>query len=282
MHLRRIVVGILVVAFGAGCGPDGSAPSPEPAKIQSKEVAGPVLTDVLPDFVPWNREELRTFALTTANGSDRLVSCDDWTQVDPTPITGQRIISFQLGSANLGLGHLRIRRGAQMPDGWHMYQTTSQIDQDGQCSAIETEIAVVPSGQSGRWLPLASFSLYSVTEDGGIGDLVVCQMKRWCCLSSTPTCSGITAQAPCALGFQTDNINAGTRDVYPFHWLDQFVPIQDVPSGQYWFLHWINPAGVLIESDSTNNGLWLLIEIDQEAGTARIVDMPEDSQCPML
>jgi hypothetical protein len=246
------------------------------ALIGGSVAQGGVLTDVLPDMYPWSAEEVQTLRTATANGNDRLVSCDDWTQIDPTNISGQRIITFQVGSANLGQGHLRTRRESQS-DGWHFFQTTSQVDADGTCSATEQEIAIIPPGQGSRWLPLASFSLYTVAEDGGLGDLVVCQMKRWCCLISLPTCN---TNPPCSLARQTDDINAGTRDVYPFHWQDQFVPIENVPSGQYWFVHTINPAGLIIESDYSNNDVYMLIEIDQETNSATVVVPPEPDQCP--
>jgi lysyl oxidase len=280
MNRIGVVPAILAAAILISCGPQGSGGMDRFNLNTQKAPLQPqgALVDVLPDMQPWSYEEVATFGLAYANSNDRLVSCADWTQISPEFITGQRIITFQLGSANLGLGHLRIRRGPLMPDGWHFFQTTSQIDGAGQCSATEQEIAVVPPDQNGRWLPLASFSLYTELDDGSVGDLVVCQMKRWCCLGSVPTCNNITP--PCPLGYQTDNINAGTRDVYPFHWQDQFVPIQDVPSGRYWFEHRINAAGVLIESDYTNNSLWFKIEINREADTVQIVEYPDGSVCP--
>lgn len=249
------------------------------ALISGGFAQGGVLTDVLPDMQPWAAEEISTFGIAPggANSNDKLVSCDDWTNIDPTNISGQEIITFQVGSANLGRGHLRTRRESR-EDGWHFFQTFSQIDEVGTCSAVEQEIAVIPPGQGSRWLPLASFSLYNVAEDGGVGDLVVCQMKRWCCLISITTCN---TNPPCSLASQTDSINAGTRDVYPNHWQDQFIPVQNVPSGQYWFKHTINPAGLLIESDYSNNDVWFLIELNQEASppTARILSS-EQTMCP--
>jgi hypothetical protein len=233
--------------------------------------------DILPDMSPiWASYSLQDIRIVAANSNDRVVSCDDWTVIDPTPITGQRVLSFTLGSPNLGIGHLRTRR-EMTSDGWLYYQTTSQLNEDGSCSSIEQPIAIVPVGQTGRWLPLAKFTLYQVTDNGGVGDVVSCQMKRWCCLVSSPTCPVVP---PCSLPRRGDDIDAGARDVYPFHFQDQFIPIQDVKSGLYWVEHEINPAQVLIESDYENNKLMFQIYLDQEAGTVEITLPPDDPpQC---
>jgi hypothetical protein len=232
----------------------------------------------LPDFVPiWRADSFQDIAIDTARSNDRLVSCDDWTAIDPTPITGQRILTFRLGSPNFGQGHLRTRR-VMTGDGYVFYQTTSQLNQDGSCTSIEQPIAVVPLDQAGRWLPLAKFTLYQVTDDGGVGDVVACQMKRWCCLISIPTCS---VSPPCSLPCQGDCIDAGARDVYPFHWQDQFIPIEGVPSGYYWVEDEINPAQVLIESNYDNNKMMFQIYLDQEARTVTVTMPPDDpGTCP--
>jgi hypothetical protein len=135
-------------------------------------------------------------------------------------------------------------------------------------------------GQAGRWLPLGSFALYEELPDGSVGPQIVCQMKRWCCLISIPTCD---TSPPCSLPCQGDCINAGTRDVYPFHWQDQFVPVEGLPSGNYWFEHVINPGNILIEADYTNNSMFFKINLDQEAGTVAIVEPPDPAfaQCPL-
>ncbi len=234
--------------------------------------------DVLPDFVSiWRSYSLQDIRIDSARSNDRLVSCEDWTLIDPNPIEGQPVLSFTLGSPNFGQGHFRTRRVAT-DEGWVFYQTTSQVDGDGNCTSIERQIAVVPQGQPGRWLPLASFSLYEVTDDGGVGARVVCQMKRWCCLVSSPTC---TVNPPCSLPVQGDGINAGARDVYPFHWLDQFIPIDGVPSGLYWVEHRVNPANIFIESNYDNNSMMFKIMLDQEAGSVTVVEEPVNpGDCP--
>lgn len=238
-------------------------------------------TEILPDFRPiWSTLSLGDIAIDTARDNDRLVSCDDWTVVDPTPITGQRVLSFTLSSPNFGRGHFRTRREAT-DRGWVIYQTTSLLNDDGTCSSIEDEIAVVPADQAQerRWLPLAKFTLYEVAEDGGVGPALVCQMKRWCCLLSKPICN---INAPCSLPCDDLGgcIDAGARDLYTFHWQDQFIPIEGIPSGVYWVEHVINPANVLIESNYDNNSMLFMIELNQEAGTVRVVQEPKDPGCP--
>jgi hypothetical protein len=90
------------------------------ASNAAAKVGGPSLTDILPDFRPWwGLSGMQDIRIDHAQTNDRLVSCDDWTQIDPRPITGQRVLSFTLASGDLGAGHLRISR-LSMADGIHM------------------------------------------------------------------------------------------------------------------------------------------------------------------
>ncbi len=281
MRLQALFLGgaMLVVA---GC--DGTAPSKVSQPITQAQTNGGGLTYFLPDFRPWwASDSVRDIRMDVGRSNDRLVSCDDWTLVDPNPPTGMRVLSFTLSSPNFGQGDLRLRHNST-PAGIEMYQTISQMDADGVCSAVEiaTPVAVIPnrSDQSGRWLPLAKFALYTIAENGGVGDRVACQIKRWCCLGSAPTCA--TRGACPRLPTSSDNLEAGARDVYPFHWTDQFLPIDGIPSGTYWFEDEINPGGIMMESDYTNNSMFFQIAIDQEAGTVQIVQDPDGSfsTCP--
>jgi len=280
MRVQALVLGgaMLVVA---GC--DGTTPSKVSQPIAEAQTNGDGLTYVLPDFRPWwASDSVRDIRFDVGRSNDRLVSCDDWTVVGDAP-TGMTVLSFTLSSPNFGQGDLRLRRN-YTPDGIEMYQTISQMDADGVCSAVEiaTPVAVIPnrSDQSGRWLPLAKFALYTIAADGGVGDRVACQVKRWCCLGSSPTCA---TRGTCPrLPLSSDNIEAGARDVYPFHWTDQFLPIDGIPSGTYWFEDEINPGGIMMESDYTNNSMFFQIAIDQEARTVQIVQGPDGSfsTCP--
>jgi len=241
-------------------------------------------TYILPDFRPWwSGSSVGDIRFDTGRSNDRLVDCDDWTSVGPVP-TGMAVLSFTLSSPNFGAGDLRLRR-QPMPDGSiEMYQTIWAMDADGVCTAVETDVpvAVIPPGslQSGRWLPLAKFALYTVAEDGGIGDRVACQIKRWCCLGSSPTCA--TRSGCGQLPQRSDNLEAGSRDQYPFHWTDQFLPVEGIPSGTYWFEDEINPGGIMWESDYSNNSMFFMINIDQESRTVQIVQEPDGSfaTCP--
>jgi len=241
-------------------------------------------TYIMPDFRPWwSPSSIGDIRFDVGRSNDRLVDCDDWTSVGAVP-TGMAVLSFTLSSPNFGAGDLRLRRQS-MPDGSiEMYQTVWAVDVDGVCTAIEgdTPVAIIPPGslQAGRWLPLAKFALYNVNDDGSVGDRVACQMKRWCCLGSTPTCA--TRSGCPALPGRSDNLEAGSRDQYPFHWTDQFVPVEGLPSGTYWFEDEINPGGIMWESDYSNNSMFLMININQEARTVTVVQEPDGSfaTCP--
>jgi len=241
-------------------------------------------TFYLPDFRPWwSGDSIRDIHFDVGRSNDRLVSCDDWTAIDPTPPVGIPVLTFTLSSPNFGQWDLRLRR-QMTSQGIEMYQTVSYMDPSGVCSAIETDvpIAIIPNDpiQNGRWLPLAKFALYDIAEDGGPGNRLSCQIKRWCCLGSSPTCN---TRGPCPrLPTQSDNIEAGARDVYPPHWTDQFLPVDGIPTGDYWFEDEINPGGIMWESDYGNNSMFLMIHIDQEARTVEILVPPDDSfaTCP--
>ena len=285
MKLRLLALLLSGAALAlAGC--DGASP-PKASQTTTQAAENGEGMFFYPDFRPyWSSDSLRDIRMDVGRSNDRLVSCDDWTQIDPTPPTGMRVLSFTLSSPNFGQGDLRLRHNTT-PDGIELYQTISWMNPDGTCGGVETEqpVAVIPNGpgQAGRWLPLAKFALYTVADDGGIGDRVACQTKRWCCLGSAPTCP---TRGPCPrLPTESDNIEAGARDVYPFHWTDQFLPIEGIPSGTYWFEDEINPAvpvPVMWESDYTNNSMFFMINIDQEAGTVQIVQEPDGSfaTCP--
>ena len=247
----------------------------------TKAIAGDVMY-YLPDFRPiWSASSIQDIQFDLGRSNDRLVSCDDWTSIDPNPPTGMTVLTFTLSSPNFGEGDLRLRH-QNTADGIAMYQTISYMDSDGVCAAVETEepIAVIPAGQSGRWLPLAKFALYEVAEDGGLGKQIACQIKRWCCLVNSPMCM---TRGPCPqLPFQMDNLNAGSLDTYPRHFQDQFLLIEGIPSGVYWFEDEINPGGIMWESDYTNNSMFLMIAIDQEARRVDVIIPPDDSfaSCP--
>jgi len=81
---------------------------------------------------------------------------------------------------------------------------------------------------------------------------------------------------------ESDNLNAGSLDTYPRHFQDQFLLIEGIPSGVYWFEDEINPGGIMWESDYTNNSMFLMIAIDQEARRVDVIIPPDDSfaSCP--
>jgi hypothetical protein len=197
-----------------------------------------------------------------ATSSHRRVTCDDWTTVGES-LAGQKIISFTNSTFNVGNGDLRIRN-VNTPNGITFMQTYTVKNEDS-CSTEEYAITNIPAGQGGRYFPLASMALYEVTDDGGLGDQVVCQVKRACCLVSFGQVCPVDRQGCPALPTSQHNIHAGNRDTYGANFTDQVIPIQDVPSGYYWVEVKANPFGDILESNYDNNAAYFMIFLDQDA-----------------
>ncbi|GAA1845552.1 lysyl oxidase family protein [Microbacterium koreense] len=58
---------------------------------------------------------------------------------------------------------------------------------------------------------------------------------------------------PYDCGVEEQGINTGYADYYGAELPDQWIDVTGVPSGSYWIRLTVDPAGVLLESDSSNN-----------------------------
>lgn len=56
-------------------------------------------------------------------------------------------------------------------------------------------------------------------------------------------------------GVQEQGINTGYADYYGADLPDQWIDVTGVPSGNYWIRLTIDPKGLLLESDTTNNSV---------------------------
>ncbi|WP_347352614.1 Ig-like domain-containing protein [Intrasporangium sp.] len=109
--------------------------------------------------------------------------------------------------------------------------------------------------------PMASFGLYAVAADGGVGDPVTMSPKNGFCIadsyiynstlehSGTFGYSGGTCTDPSAIR----GISVGGADEYDYRDPGQSVPIDGVPDGTYWFRALVDPYNYFQESDKANN-----------------------------
>ncbi|MDN5795648.1 MAG: Ig-like domain-containing protein [Intrasporangium sp.] len=109
--------------------------------------------------------------------------------------------------------------------------------------------------------PMASFGLYAVAADGGVGDPVTMSPKNGFCIadsyiydktlehSGTFGYSGGTCTDPSAIR----GISVGGADEYDYRDPGQSVPIADLPDGTYWFRALVDPYNYFQESDKADN-----------------------------
>jgi hypothetical protein len=105
--------------------------------------------------------------------------------------------------------------------------------------------------------PLASFGLYAVAPDGGLGAPVALSPKNGFCIAdsyisnSSIEHSGafVGSQGSCADPTTLRGMSVGASDEYDYRDPGQAVPIPDLPDGTYWFHAMSDPSKDFLESD---------------------------------
>lgn len=65
---------------------------------------------------------------------------------------------------------------------------------------------------------------------------------------------------PFDCGVQEQGINSGYADYYGAELPDQWIDVTGVPSGRYWVRLTVDPQGLLLESDTTNNTVYFPVD----------------------
>ncbi|MFC1759025.1 lysyl oxidase family protein, partial [Planctomycetota bacterium] len=106
----------------------------------------------------------------------------------------------------------------------------------------------------------ALYNLRLVLPDGGVGPLVATSDKVSFCLldfalfdSDIPGAPAIPQFTDCEVS--TQGISVGWADVYPADIPDQWIDVEDVPPGEYWFETVIDPFNLIKESNDDNNSM---------------------------
>jgi Bacterial Ig domain/Lysyl oxidase len=108
--------------------------------------------------------------------------------------------------------------------------------------------------------PLASFGLYSVASDGGVGAPIVLSPKNGFCIDNSflyapnvPNAGAFLNHGPCTDPTSLRGLTVGYVDEYDYRDPGQSIPIDGLPDGTYWFRAFVDPLNYIAEADESNN-----------------------------
>lgn len=198
--------------------------------------------ELLPDLILWDNP---------------LVGVNYLEYLEPHASTGRELLRFSTGVANVGDGPL-IVHGGDIIDGT---QTVDQfiLREDGSQVARDAgEFVFHPGHGHVHFDGYAEYNLRVVLPDEGVGPLVATSDKVSFCLLDFSVFDSSLANSPDMPQFdscesQTQGVSVGWIDVYSADLPDQWIDVEDVPPGEYWFETVVDPFDRIRESDETNN-----------------------------
>ena len=124
--------------------------------------------------------------------------------------------------------------------------------------------------------PLASFGLYAVTSNGGVGEPVALSPKNGFCIADSGQIDPTLAHSPGSMTYAGDRcvdptatlgIDPGWADLYDRRDPGQAIDITGLPDGIYWFNSKVDPGDNFLESDKTNNTTSIKVQISGDTVT---------------
>ena len=192
---------------------------------------------------------------------------------------GNRELRFTSNIANLGMGPLMLLGGYEASDNLvHAIQRirTNQNGEDWE----EREVGAFEYfGWHDHWhfVDFNKFELWTYDEDGEPAELVVDGGKHSWCITETdiyrPTPEvhdPYAIMGGCDAEMQA--LATGWVDTYEWHLQGQELDLSGVEDGRYAFVSTVNPDGLILEIDDTNNSLVVYIEI--EGWNVSVLDGP--------
>ena len=197
---------------------------------------------LLPDLVPW---------------IDSRIGFNQFEYLDHHAANDHLLMRFATASANIGAGPMIIQGREPTANGQRVVQLI-QTDEGGVVERDAGEFIYHPTHNHIHFDDYASYLLREIDEDGGMGDVVASGGKvSFCLVDFAPYDLDFPGAPPsfvytlCDGG--TQGISVGWADIYAADLDDQWIDIENVPPGEYWFETIIDPSNLLQESDETNN-----------------------------
>jgi hypothetical protein len=167
---------------------------------------------------------------------------------------------------NAGPGPLEIQPSYSQASGAYQGQqllfTHDAAGHWSQVGQVRVPDAFVFHAEHGHFhFPLASFGLYQVAPDGGVGAPIVMSPKNGFCIadssiySTTVEHSGVFVgtQGSCADPTTLRGLSVGAVDEYDYRDPGQAIPFDGVPDGTYWFKAVTDPNNDIVEANEANN-----------------------------
>jgi len=133
--------------------------------------------------------------------------------------------------------------------------------------------------------PLASFGLYAVGSDGGVGAPVARSPKTGFCIDDSYIYNPSIEHAGAFVGSRSSctdptglrGISVGGADEYDYRDPGQAVPIDGVADGTYWFRALSDPNNDFVEADESDNETDVRVTIAGDRVTAGAVRQPDST-----
>lgn len=133
--------------------------------------------------------------------------------------------------------------------------------------------------------PLASFGLYAVSPDGGVGAPVALSPKTGFCIDDSYIYDSTIEHAGAFVGTRSSctdptglrGISVGGADEYDYRDPGQAVPIDGVADGTYWFRAVSDPNNDFVEADESDNETDVQVTIAQGQVTAGAMRHPDST-----
>ncbi|MCA9215785.1 MAG: lamin tail domain-containing protein [Planctomycetales bacterium] len=198
--------------------------------------------ELLPDLMLWD---------------DPLVGVNYLEYFEPHSKTGRLLMRFATGVVNAGEGPLIIE-GADVVQGRQQVEQIVQRDDGSLVRGDAGEFVYHPLHGHIHFDGYAIYNLRVVLPNGGVGPLVATSDKVSFCLLdytaydlSLPNAPPIPEFGECDVNIQ--GISVGWLDVYTANLPDQWIDVEGVPPGEYWFETVVDPFNLIRESDESNN-----------------------------
>ena len=213
----------------------------------------------------------------------------DLIQVEPaaisvTEVDGQYRLVFLSAVENVGEAAVVIegRRATRADETMAVEQIVRRSDGSARAYPVDSELRYVSSETHAHW-HLLGFERYELRRAGD-GRLVAPDRKTGFCLGDrydasprqlpdeparavwTRECG---LRSPALLVIR-EGISPGYGDDYVPSLEGQYVVLDGVPAGRYRLYHRVNPRGVLRESNYSNNGASVLLELTWRRGVPAV------------